>query len=152
MATGPVTYDYATWIAAYPEFSGCSSTQGETFFDMATFICPNTSANKFGEKTSQMLYLLTSHIAWLFAPRDAFGKPAATGSPAPPVVGRISSASEGSVSVSSEWSAGSPSPSQAWFLQSQYGALYWQASAGFRNMRYMARPTIVANGAFPFRR
>ena len=62
------------------------------------------------------------------APRDAAGIPAATGAPAPAIVGRISSASEGSVSVSSEYKD-SGSPSEAFFTQTKYGAMFWQATA-----------------------
>lgn len=150
MAVGPVTFNYDYWVAQAPAFAGCSQVQGQAWFDLATTLCPNTAANPLGDLTSQALYLLTSHVAWLNAPRDAAGRPAQSGSPPPGVVGRISSASEGSVSVSSEWQGGTVN--QAWFLQTQWGAMYWQMSSPLRTMRYAARPTVVANGAFPSRR
>jgi hypothetical protein len=51
-------------------------------------------------------------------------------------VGRVTSASEGSVSVSFDY--GTPTPgSGAWFQQSQYGAAFWQATSSLRGMRYI---------------
>lgn len=147
-----VTFSYATWIAAYPEFSACSSGQGQAWFDRAGMFCENTTCNPASAAgvLSPLLYLLTSHLAWLNAPRDANGNPASTGAQPSPIVGRINSASEGSVSVGSEWQ-GSGSPSEAWFLQTRYGAEFWQATAQFRTAQYMAWPTIVADGVFPYR-
>lgn len=151
MAAGPITFSFADWTAAWPEFANCSPAQGQAWFDIASIYCPNTSANPFGDSTSTFLYMLTSHVAWLLAPRDPAGNPAAAGQSPPNIVGRINSASEGSVSVGAEWK-GSGSPSQDWFVQTRYGALYWQATAAFRTMRYAARPTLVAHGIYPFRR
>ena len=54
-----------------------------------------------------------------------------------PLVGRVASASEGSVSVSLEY-ASSTSVNQAWFFQTPYGAQFWQATAAYRQMRYVA--------------
>ena len=145
-----VAYNYATWIANYPEFAACSSAQGQAWFNRAGLFWANDGSGLESNPTiqEQLMYMLTSHLAWLNAPRDPNGNPAATGQPAPAVVGRISSASEGSVSVSTEW-AGSGSPSAAWFIQTKYGAMYWQATAGYRTFRYAAQPTIVPTGAFP---
>lgn len=152
---GPVTYSFADWIAAFPQFSACSDAQGLSYFNRATMMWPNSTTNPSfcgsggGLATlKQLLYTLTSHIAWLSAPRDALGNPAATGAPAPSLVGRIGSATEGSVSVSVEWS-GSGSPSEAWFTQTSFGAEFWQAAAAYRLARYRAMPTIVPDGAFP---
>jgi hypothetical protein len=145
-----VTYSYATWTGMFPEFSGCTDAQGLGFFNRATLMFTNTQGNPaFCDGNMEaLLYLLTSHVAWLNAPRDASGNPAASGQPAPSVVGRISNASEGSVSVATEWN-GSGSPSQAWFLQTRYGAEFWQATAQYRAARYQARPTVVGDVAFP---
>ena len=88
--------------------------------------------------------MLTAHLAWLYAPRDANGNPASTGQIAPPLVGRISTASEGSVSVSTELTS-SGSPSEAFFSQTKYGLSFWQATAQFRTARYAARPLVIDN-------
>lgn len=148
-----ITFDYSYWTAGYPEFAGCSPAQGQFWFDQAGLYCANVNCSPAfgtdGTVLKQLLYLLTSHIAWMNAPRDANGNPAATGQPASAIVGRISSASEGSVSVQAEWK-GSGSPSEDWYTQTKYGAAYWAATAQFRTFRYGARPTIVAVGPWPF--
>lgn len=151
-AVAPVTFDYDYWVAAYPEFAACSPAQGQSYFDRACAFFDNTICNPavvVGESVFRTLfYMLTSHIAWLSAPRDANGNPSATGVPASPLVGRLNSAGEGSVNVGVEWN-GSGSPSEAWFIQTKYGAEFWAATAQFRTFRYSARPTIVATGIFP---
>lgn len=151
--TPVITFDFATWVAGYPEFSACSSAQGQAWFNRADLYFANEACNPAlvaGEsRFAEYIYMLTSHIAWLSAPRDASGNPAAAGSAPSPIVGRIASASEGSVSVSAEWN-GSGSPSEAWFLQTKYGAAFWQATAQYRTARYMAQPTIVAGVGFPY--
>ena len=115
--TVPVTYSFTDWIAAFPEFSGCSPAQGQAWFNQATTIFANDTCNPAyleqdaaGFKT--LMYMVVSHVAWLSAPRDASGNPSASGQPASPIVGRINTASEGSVSVGADMgdaNAGSPS-------------------------------------------
>ena len=62
----------------------------------------------------------------------------------------ISNASEGSVSVQTEWNAGSNQDDiEAFLIQTKYGAAYWAMTAQFRTARYMARPTIVAGAPYP---
>jgi Protein of unknown function (DUF4054) len=148
----PVTFDFPTWIAMFPEFSGLNAPQGAAYFIQATLICANSATNPINAdgNLAALLYQLTSHFAWLLAPRDANGNPAASGQPASSIVGRISSATEGSVTVQSEWNAGSdPSAFQAFLIQTKYGAAYWAATAQYRTARYLARPTIVARGFRP---
>lgn len=149
--TQVVTFDFATWTAEYPEFAAVSPAQGQAWFNRAGLYFENDTCNPayaVGATLFQTLYyLLTSHVAWLSALRDANGVPAATGQPPSPIVGRISTASEGSVSVSAEWK-GSGSPSEEWFIQTKYGAEFWAATAQFRTARYAARPTLIAGPRF----
>lgn len=151
--TPVVTFDFAVWTANYPEFLACSAIQGQAWFDRADLYFANEATNPalaIGEtRFAQLLYMLTSHVAWLSAPRDANGNPAASGQAPAPLVGRVSSASEGSVSVGIEWN-GTGSPSEAWFLQSKYGADFWAATAQFRTFRYSARPTVVGGPRYPY--
>jgi len=149
--TTAFTFSYPKWVAMFPEFQGCSPTQGQAWWDRAGLQCANDVCNPAFAAgiLEQLLYLLTSHIGFLTAPRDANGCLAQSGTPAPSIVGRINTASEGSVSVGAEWD-GSGSPSEAWFLQTRYGAEYWQATAQFRTMRYAAQPTVVAGTIFPY--
>lgn len=55
------------------------------------------------------------------------------------IVGRVNSASEGDVSVSSEWQA-PPNANQAYFTQTKYGAQYWTATARFRTAQFVPAP------------
>lgn len=152
MTTPAVQFSYTTWITLYPEFAACSEPQGQAWFDKADLYFANEVCNPYyangAGRFAQLLYMLTSHIAWLSAPRDANGNPAEKGSPAPAVVGRISSAGEGSVNVSTEWKD-SGSPSESWFLQTRYGAEFWQATLQLRTAQYRALPTRVVNGVYP---
>ena len=144
---GVVTFNWDTFVAQYPEFAGCAAPQGKGWFNRATLQFANDSCNPaFNDGNMEaLLYLLTAHIGWLTAPRDPNGNPAATGAPAPAVVGRISSASQGSVSVQTEWNGGG-TPSEDYYTQTRYGIEYWQATAKYRSFGYAAQPVGVAYG------
>lgn len=159
MATPAVTFVFADWIAQFGEFAAVSPVAAQAWFNRATNFCSNDTCNPAfirdptGAMLTGLLYLLTAHIAWLNAPRDASGNPAATGSPASPIVGRINTASEGSVSVGADMGdANEASPSQAWYMQSKYGSEYFYATAGFRTALYAAQPTILPENSLFFPR
>lgn len=136
---GPVIFDYAAWAAQYPELASyIPELQAQGYFDLATLYVNNTVSSPIwdaspGGARTMILYLLTSHVAALFAggPPTA-GAP--NGTPASPLVGRITNATEGSVSVAADM------PNQpmaaAWFMQTRYGAAAWAAMAPYRTMRY----------------
>lgn len=151
--TPPVTFDFPTWVGLYPEFANCTAAQGKNWFFRASFLCGNEACNPANAVTGMLqslLYLLTSHIAWLNAPRDAQGNPAATGVAPSPLVGRIDQATEGSVSVHADMGdATAGSPSQPWYMQTKWGAEYWAATAGVRQARYIAQPTIIPGPVYP---
>ena len=149
-ASPPVVFDYGAWIARYPEFSGVSSDLAQAYFAEAGLYCANSITNPAFSLgiLPTLLNMLTAHIAWLNAPRDANGNPASTGTPAAPTVGRISSATEGSVTVQidNQYEPGTPQ----WFQQTRYGAAYWAATAPFRTGRYVANPTVVGAPVYPY--
>ena len=148
--TPPVTFSYATFIATFPEFSGLSSAQVQAYFNRATgAIVANSCSNPMNADGNlpYLIYLATAHVAWLNSPKDANGNPAATGQPASPLVGRVSQASEGSVSVSVDYPVGQDAQ-ERYLAQTKYGAEFWAATAPYRTARYMARPTIVVGGRF----
>jgi hypothetical protein len=60
------------------------------------------------------------------------------------IVGRINNASEGDVSVTSEWSA-PPNASQAYFVQTKYGADYWTYTARYRTAIFLPAPPSAYN-------
>lgn len=151
--TPAVTFDNAAWIAGFPEFTAVGAPLGGTYFARAGYLCANDACNPLYQTPGMLadaLYLLTSHIAWLNAPRDASGNPAATGAPASPIVGRINTASEGSVSVGADMGdANAGSPSQAWYMQTRYGAEYWAITAGMRTAQYVPGPLYVPGPVYP---
>lgn len=144
------TFVYANWIAAYPEFTAVSEPAAQGYFDIATIYLRNDGTGPLPESRvslqTTLLYMLTSHIAWLYSPQ-LNGVPDSTGpSPAPALVGRISQASEGSVSVTADWP--NATAQSAWFLQTKYGAAFWQATAAWRTMRYVPAPQRTFNPPF----
>lgn len=151
MTVPPVLFDYTAWLVRYPEFSDVPELLAQAYFDEAGTLIGNEAGNPaFGvtvyEGTTavpllkRLLYMVTAHIAQMNSGANGAGGPSG-------IVGRISSASEGSVSVSSEY-GDSGGPSEAFFLQTRYGAAYWAATAQFRTMQYVAQPTVVADGVF----
>lgn len=128
-----VTFNYANWVLRYPEFAVVPQPLAQLYFDEATIYC----RNKLGPVPTipvltQLLNMLTSHIAQLNAPGTDPGAP----------VGRLSDVTEGSVSASFENDY--PPGSAQWFQQTKYGAAYWQATLAFRLFRYKTAP--VAGG------
>jgi Protein of unknown function (DUF4054) len=148
----PVTFNFATFVATFPEFSALTSGQAQGYFNRATgSIVGNSTTNPIFNDGNlpYLVYLVTAHVAWLNCPKDANGNPAATGAPASPLVGRISNASEGSVSVQTEWPLdGSSSAQEKYLAQTKYGVEYWAATSQYRTAQYAARPTIVVGGRF----
>jgi hypothetical protein len=143
----PITFDPAAWKAAFPVFANVADPQAQFFFDQATLICSNEACGNMVnfqpagvDFLKNALWLLTAHIAWLQSPRDASGQPSSSGTISP-IVGVITNASEGSVSVgASIGDVNAGSPSQAWFMQTQWGATYWTIMAGTRTAQYVPAP------------
>lgn len=121
-----VFFDETAFKARYPEFSALTSAALSAYFTEATIYLNNTEASPVTDEVQRaiLLNMLVAHIAQLAA--------SASG-----MVGRISSATEGSVTVQSEM--GPMTNSQAWWMQTKYGASYWQATASYRTFRYMPR-------------
>jgi Protein of unknown function (DUF4054) len=140
---GVVVFNFADWIVDYPEFAGITQAKGQAAFNQATLVMANScrSLIRDAAKREQLLYLLTAHVCFLrFGSNDGAG--AIT--PAPGVVGRISSAHEGSVSVST--SLDGNNQNRAWFAQTQWGLSYWTATAKYRTMRYVPPPLQCCSG------
>lgn len=139
-----ITFVYADWIAVYPMFSGISEPVAQNYFDIATMYC----ANRLGpvrtlDQLRMLLYLLTCHVAWIMSPKDAAGNPTSgAGANNQGMVGRISSATEGSVSVQTENLY--PEGTAQWYQQTEWGSTYWSATAIYRTMRY--RPGVRRYG------
>ena len=129
MADGIVVFDNRAWAARYPELAA-SVPDAQPFFDEACVYLDNTPCSpvrnwKPGGRRAVLLNMLTAHIVALNVGLNC--------QPASPLVGRVTSASEGSVSVST---AITVPGSAEWFAQTKYGFAYWQATAQNRMMHY----------------
>lgn len=127
---GIVVFNFATWSARYPEFSNVSVPAAQAYFGEAGIYLDNTPRSRISNITQRavILNMITAHIAALSG---------AGGDDGPALVGRITSASQGSVSVSTEYKA---PESAAWWTQTVYGTAAYQAMAPLRTMRYFPAP------------
>ena len=134
----PVVFDYTAWNARYPEFAGTVANQAaaQPFFNEACLYLDNTGSSPItddsvGGQRSLILNMITAHIAYM-----AVGVTA--GASGSQLVGRISDAAEGSVSVrtDNQYPQGSPQ----WYQQTRYGSAAWAAMAPFRMFNYYTRP------------
>lgn len=128
---GVVTFNYDDWAARYPELAAWTSRPlAQAYFSNdAILYLDNTAASPVPDlgKRAALLNMLVAHIASLNAPIN--------GAASSGLVGRISQASEGSVSVSAEM--GPASATSDWFRSTKYGAAFYAATAGLRTMRYV---------------
>ena len=134
------SFSYSDWIALFPQFGVTTpgytalteSQVTDVILPLAEQYCQGVlcaTQNKPALQT-QFLNLMVAHIAQLL-----FGS---SNQPLSGLVGRVTDASQGSVSVSVEFPT---TPDNAWFLQTTYGALFWQLSLPFRLGRYVPKPT-----------
>ncbi len=130
---GIVTFEYSVWATRYPELAAyVAQPLAQMYFNEATLYLDNTAGSIVTDASVQgrretMLNMITAHIAALNAPLN--------GQASPNTVGRISGATQGSVSVQTDYQVPG---SAAWFAQTKYGAAYWQASQAYRTMNYFA--------------
>jgi hypothetical protein len=127
-----VAFNYANWIALFPEFASIpQATVTDQYFPLATVYHRNDGGGPVPTAALQSAYLnlMTAHIAARYG--TIAGQAPST------LVGRIASASEGSVNVSADFPL--ETPSQAWFAQTKYGADYYQATRPYRTFRYRVR-------------
>lgn len=125
-----VIFDPAAFKAAYPEFAAISDARCTIMFDLAAQgILDNTDDSPVMalDYRTQLFWLLVAHLLTLFAV-------GADGSERP--VGRVDSATEGTVSVGFAYELPPGSAMAAWFNQTKYGALYWMMTAQFRSLIY----------------
>lgn len=126
---GVVVFDLAAFRVRYPEFSTVIDAIINEYFTEATIYLDNTPSSIVADLTirAMLLNMLTAHIAALYSGVNG-NAPSGT-------VGRIGSASEGSVSAS--FDMGSTSERAAWFMQTQYGAAYWRAVQPYISFQYV---------------
>lgn len=129
-----VTFNYSNWLVAYPQFSNVAEPQiTGPVLALAEVYCRNDGGGPINDTNTQTqaLGLMVAHVAQLM-----YGS---TTQPVSPIVGRVSSASQGSVSVSADFPQGSPEA--AWYNQTQYGAMFYQLIKAVTRGRYFAKTT-----------
>lgn len=124
-----VIFDPAAFIARYPEFASVGTPLLQAYFDEATIYLANTDDSRVQDIVQRgvLFNMLVAHIAAINA--------GVNGQAASPLVGRVNTASEGSVSVGTDM--GAVPFTAAWFMQTKYGASFWQATARYRTMQYV---------------
>lgn len=134
----------ADFKVAFPEFATVADAALLVNFDAATLMLNNTCKSRVCDAVlrEKLLNWLTAHITAL--------RNGVNGQPPSGLVGRISDATEGSVSVGTEFAVATFD--QAWYSQTQYGVLYWNGTAGFRMFIYAPAPAVCADfpGSLPF--
>jgi hypothetical protein len=125
---GIVAFSYQTWAARYPALAGkVAEPLAQAYFEEAGMpaLCPNTDTSAISDLKIRALILnmTVAHIAALeLRALDA------------PIVGRINSATEGSVTVQAQIDL--PPGSAQWWAQTPYGMQAWMAMAPYRGMQY----------------
>lgn len=142
---GVVEFVPADFRALFPQFVDPPYTDGilDMYFALATLILSNAcdSLVSDAKQRERLLNLLVAHIATITP---------ISGAPSPGIVGPVSHAQEGSVSVSSGFAA-QVARNVGWYAQTQFGLTFWQLTAPYRSLRYIA-PSTSGVGAFAGRR
>lgn len=121
-------FDPVLFKMVYPQFSTLSDEVLEYFFERAESQLDNSESSCIPLKERKILFnLLVAHYAEL-QNRIAEGNGG--------LVGNITSASEGSVSISVD-TLKSTSSTGAWLNQTPYGAEYWILTAKYRVPLYI---------------
>lgn len=133
-----VAFNPAQFKVAFPEFSTVPDARLTALFTIVgTTILDNSDASPVVNipQRAAMLDLLVAHMLVLFGTAGTTGAGAAGTGPSG-AVGRVASATEGSVSTTLEYRAAATA-TEAWFNQSQYGAMYWAMTVQFRSFVYV---------------
>ena len=145
-----VAFDYTSWVAMFPQFSALTSPQvTNLILPYAEVYCANDGSGPVYNTALQtsLLNLIVAHCAQLmFGANPTTSSSTGTGN-APAPVGMTVSASEGSVSASFSFPT---TPNNAWFAQTQYGIMFWQACASLRTARYLPNPVNVGPVIGPY--
>lgn len=126
-------FDYQAWVTRFPEFAdSVSEDQANALFLEATAYHSNDGTGPITDPNTQLaaLNLLVAHLA-----AKNYG---VNGEGPSPMVGQVTSASQGSASVSVNPLAAPGT--QAWYMTTRYGSDYWFMTRQTRTMRYRLAP------------
>lgn len=134
---GVVVFDPAAFKLAFPSFATVADMALSISFQLATLQLNNSCGSRVCDAPTRelLLNLLVAHITAL--------KDGENGQPPSGIVGRVNRAQEGSVSVGTDF--GTMVYGQAYYAQTQWGAMYWQSTARFRKFAYIPAPVVCAD-------
>lgn len=148
-----VVFDPILFYQAFPEFSNVPENRLIILFGLAEGLLDNTDCSPVQdiEQRTLLFYLIVAHLLTLLGTTqvDGSGNPLPGSGPSG-TIGRTSSATEGTVSVSFSYKEAT-STGEAWWQQTQYGAMYWMMTARWRSFRYIAIGRSGAGHAVDFR-
>jgi hypothetical protein len=130
---GVVVFEPAAFKTKFPAFATVADALLQADFDLATLFLNNSCCSivRDANVRETLLNLLVAHIATLLQ--------GANGQAPSGLVGWVSGATEGSVSVQASYIT-QMSMSEAYFSQTPYGLIFWQATARFRSFTYIPPP------------
>lgn len=139
IGSGVAVWNPGIFLGRYPEFTAAYNLHISKFAGYFTEAglylnnCANSSIQDIPTRL-MLLNMLVAHISFLAGDLNADGQ-------ARPV-GRVSQASEGSVSATFDMNPQTPGTGP-WFNQTQYGAAFWQATSSLRGFRYRPQRTVI---------
>lgn len=125
-----VVFDPISFAQRFTAFAWLNNDVLSDYFTEATMMIANDDASLIQDLAQRkvILNLLVAHLAALNSGEN--------GQVPSGLIGRVSSASEGSISVSTDYT--SNSELAQWFNQTRYGAELWILLARYRQFRYVA--------------
>lgn len=125
-----VVFDPTSFVQRFPAFAWLNYPVLNDYFTEATMLIANDDTSLIQDLAQRkvILNLLVAHLAALNSGEN--------GQAPSGLIGRVSSASEGSISVSTDYT--SNSELAQWFNQTRYGAELWILLARYRQFRYVA--------------
>jgi hypothetical protein len=127
-------WDFVEFTTFFPEFNNIDPDTACSWWNVATGLHRNDGSGPVQDVTTQgyLLYLLTAHIG----ARSPGGPGGAAGGGIPSfIVGSITSASQGPISVGSTPLQGGGAMGQ-WYNTTPFGAQYWALTQSYRLFRY----------------
>ena len=123
-------FKYAAWSLRFPKLvSTVPEPLADMYFAEACTFLDNSDCSLVEDVNLRLTYLnlIVAHIALCNG---------AGGDDRSALVGRISSVTEGSVTIAAELN-GFTGDQAAYFAQTPYGAQYWASTNGYRTMQYV---------------
>lgn len=131
-------FDYTVWAARYPALAAdVDEAQANELFADAGLYLDNTDGSIVADPVIRLrlLNMVVAHLATLEGAGNG-GQPSGG-------VGRVSSATEGSVSAN--FDTGLEPGTAAWWNQTSYGFSFWAATKRYRSMHYRPGPRPIFN-------